>query len=104
MATILIVDDHPVNREFLVTLLGYGGHRLLQAADGAEALVLARAEHPDLIIADILMPTMDGYELVRQLRADAAIAQTPVIFCTAHYLEHEARTLAQQCGVAHHSY
>jgi two-component system cell cycle sensor histidine kinase/response regulator CckA len=101
MATILIVDDHPVNREFLGTVLGYGGHRLLQAADGAAALVLAHAERPDLIIADLLMPTMDGYELVRQLRANAAVAQIPVVFCTAHYLEHEARTLAQQCGVSH---
>ncbi len=45
MATILIVDDRPANREFLVTLLGYGGHRLLQAGDGAEALVAARTVH-----------------------------------------------------------
>lgn len=65
MATILVVDDHPINREFLVTLLRYRGHSLLQAADGAEALQVARAAHPDLIISDILMPTMDGYELVR---------------------------------------
>lgn len=68
MATILIVDDRPVNREFLVTLLSYGGHRLLEAADGADGLAISRAEHPDLIIADILMPTMDGYEFVRLLR------------------------------------
>lgn len=101
MATILIVDDHPLNREFLVTLLGYDNHRLLQATDGVEALALARAEHPHLMIADILMPTMDGYELVRQVRADAEIAPTPVIFCTAHYLEQEARALARQCGVVH---
>src|SRR6266446_5589635 len=77
VATILIVDDRPANREYLVTLLGYGGHRLLEAADGAEALALARAERPDLVIADILMPTMDGYELVRQIRADSVIATTP---------------------------
>src|SRR4051812_43791783 len=63
MATILIVDDRPSNREFLVTLLGYNGHHLLQASDGAEALGVVRTLHPDLIIADILMPTMDGYEL-----------------------------------------
>jgi PAS domain S-box-containing protein len=101
MVTILIVDDRPANREYLVTLLGYGGHRLLQAADGAEALAAARAERPDLVIADILMPTMDGYEFVRQLRADAAVAATAVIFYTAHYLEREARALADACGVAH---
>jgi signal transduction histidine kinase/DNA-binding response OmpR family regulator len=99
MATILIVDDHPTNRQFLVTLLGYHSHRLLEAADGAEALEVARVERPNLIISDILMPTMDGYEFVRQLRADADLAHTPVIFSTAHYLDQEARALAQQCGV-----
>jgi CheY-like chemotaxis protein len=99
MATILIVDDQPANREYLVALLGYGGHRMLEAGDGAEALASARAEHPDLMIADILMPTMDGYELVRQLRADPPIADTPVIFWTAHYHEREALSLAKSCGV-----
>jgi PAS domain S-box-containing protein len=101
VATILIVDDRVTNRDYLVTLLGYANHRLLQAADGAEALATARAEHPELIIADILMPTMDGYELVGRLRADPAIAATPVIFCTAHYHESEARALAAACGVSH---
>lgn len=101
MATILIVDDRALNRKVLVTLLGYRGHRLLEASDGAEALALVRAERPDLVIADVLMPTMDGYELVRQLRADPAIAHTRVIFCTAYYHEREARSLAEACGVAH---
>jgi two-component system cell cycle sensor histidine kinase/response regulator CckA len=80
MATILVVDDHPPNRAFLVTLLGYRGHRLREAADGAEALEQVRMERPDLVIADILMPTMDGYELVRQLRADPTMAPIPVFF------------------------
>src|SRR5437016_5637075 len=100
MAKILVVDDRPTNREFLTTLLGYGGHQLLEAGDGAEALALAKAQRPDLVIADILMPTMDGYELVHQLRADPDIAQTPVIFYTAHYREQEAQALARTCGVA----
>jgi CheY-like chemotaxis protein len=99
MATILIVDDSPANRDFLATLLEYDGHRLLQAGDGIEALTLAQAEPPDLIIADILMPTMDGYELVRQLRSDPRVAHTPVIFWTAHYHERDARVLARRCGV-----
>ena len=94
MATILIVDDSQANRDYLVALLGYDGHRLLEAADGAEALATTRAEHPDLIIADIVMPTIDGYELVRQLRADPSIAQIPVIFLTAHYHEREAQSPA----------
>src|SRR4029079_3249552 len=99
MATILVVDDQTTNREFLVTLLGYHNHQLLEAADGAEALAAARADHPDLVITDVLMPTMDGYAFVRHLRADPTLAHTPVIFYTAAYLEREARALAGECGV-----
>jgi CheY-like chemotaxis protein len=100
MAAILIVDDCPSNRTLLVKLLGYHQHRLLEASDGLEARQLARAERPDLIISDILMPTMDGYEFVRQVRADSVIGHTPVVFCTAHYLNREASALAKACGVA----
>lgn len=100
MAVILIVDDGAANREYLAALLSYGDHRLLQAADGAEGLEIAKTERPDLVIADILMPTMDGYELVRQMRLDPAVASTPVIFCTAHYHEREARALARTCGIS----
>ena len=102
MATILTVDDRPENRSFLTTLLAYGGHRLLEAADGAEALEVARAGRPDLIIADILMPTMDGFELVRQLRADPATAAIPVIFYTAAYQGEESHALAEAGGVVRH--
>ncbi len=100
MATILIVDDAAVNREYIASLLEYSGHKMLQAADGAEALSCIKAERPDLVIADVLMPTMDGFELVRQLRADPSIAQIPVIFWTAHYHEREARALAAAAGVS----
>ena len=99
MAKILMVDDQAENRELVVTLINYRGHQALEAADGAEALALVRAEHPDLVISDILMPTMDGYEFVRQLRADPSIAATEVIFYSAHYREREARNLARDCGV-----
>ncbi len=101
MATVLVVDDHATNRDLVVTLLNYKSHRALEAADGAEALALVRSERPDLVISDILMPTMDGYEFVRQLRADPALAATKVIFYTAHYHEREARKLADSCGVSH---
>src|SRR5579862_2458789 len=99
MATILVVDDRPTNRDLLVTLLGYRKHRVLQASDGDEALRVVLAERPDLIISDILMPTMDGFEFVRRLRADPAFAAAKVIFYTAHYLKHEAQGLAAACGV-----
>jgi signal transduction histidine kinase/CheY-like chemotaxis protein len=99
MANILIVDDRQENREFLATLLGYQGHTLRQASDGLEALQQVRAQTPDLVISDVLMPTMDGYEFVLQLRGDPRFTNTPVIFCTAHYLEREATSLAEKSGV-----
>ncbi len=99
MATILIVDDHVLNRELLMMALEDDGHRLLEASDGLQALKLVMTERPDLVITDILMPRMDGYEFVSRLRADAGIAATPVIFYTATYRESEASVMAQSCGV-----
>jgi two-component system cell cycle sensor histidine kinase/response regulator CckA len=101
MAKILIADDHPRNREYLVDLLRHCGHDLLEAGDGVEALKRVRADHPDLVIADLLMPAMDGYELVRRMRSDVASARTPVIFHSSAYDEAEVRPLAAACGVAH---
>jgi signal transduction histidine kinase/CheY-like chemotaxis protein len=100
MSSILVVDDIAVNRDFLKTILGYADHCVIEASDGAEGLERTRAARPDLVIADILMPTMDGFEFVRRLRAEPAIANTPVIFYTAAYHEHEARKLAGECGVS----
>lgn len=99
MATILIVDDRPLNREFLVILLGYSHHRLLEARDGAEALKIAKTQSLDLIITDILMPTMDGYELVEQLHKIPTLKNIPIIFYTATYRSEEAKKLADSCGV-----
>ena len=100
MAKVLVVDDHASNRELLVTLLKYAGHSSLEAADGYLALAHVRDMRPNLVICDILMPTMDGYEFVRQLRADPDIAHTEVIFYTATFMEREARSLAASCGVS----
>ncbi len=101
MANILVVDDDPTARDLVVTVLSYSGHQMREAGDGAEALIEAQTRPPDLIIADLLMPTMDGFEFVRRLREQAALAQTPVIFYTATYVESEVRNLAQACGVTH---
>jgi two-component system cell cycle sensor histidine kinase/response regulator CckA len=98
MATILVVDDRAANRELLV-ILGDRKHRLLEAADGEDALRIARIERPDLVISDILMPTMDGFEFVRRLRANADLANTKVIFYTAPYHKREAEGLAHKSGV-----
>jgi PAS domain S-box-containing protein len=100
-ATILVVDDHAANRSVLVSLLGYVGHRVVEAADGREALALAQRERPSLVITDLLMPVMDGFDLARRLREDAALAAVPVVFYTATYVESDARALADACGVRH---
>ena len=73
---------------------------MLEAPDGSEALAVILADRPDLIITDVLMPVMDGYELVRQLRLDPATSGIPVVFSTAHYGEREARMLALSIGVS----
>ncbi len=81
-------------------LLSHRGHRVLEAANGVEGLDQVRAEHPDLVITDILMPAMDGYEFVRQLRGEPEGGQAKVMFYSATYLAAEARTAAQACGVS----
>ncbi len=100
MATVLVIDDRAINRDLVRTVLRYRGHEIVAACDAAEGLALARELHPDLVITDVLMPGMDGYELVREIRADPAIAATPVIFYTANYLQEEARPVAEACGVS----
>src|SRR5689334_10042229 len=99
MAKILVVDDRPINRQFLTTLLKYGKHVLLEAGDGQEALIIARGAKPDLIITDILMPKMDGFDFVKKLKNDQSLADIPVIFYSATYRLREAFDLAGKCGV-----
>jgi PAS domain S-box-containing protein len=100
MAIVLVVDDRATNRELVRTLLRYQGHQVIEAHEGAEALEMAHAEHPDLVVTDILMPGMDGYELARELRAAPGTATTPIVFYTANYLEAETRPFADACGVS----
>jgi signal transduction histidine kinase/DNA-binding response OmpR family regulator len=99
MTKILVVDDCVDNRELFVTLLRYRGHQTVEAADGEEALARVKEEHPSLIISDILMPSMDGFEFVRRLRMDPQQRDTAVVFSSAHYLSREATELARAFGV-----
>jgi signal transduction histidine kinase len=99
--TILIVDDRPANRQLLLGMLANHGHRVLEADSAVKGLKMIRKEKPDLIIVDILMPKMHGYEFVRKLRSDRKIAHTAVVFFTAGYIEEESRKLAKACGVHH---
>jgi signal transduction histidine kinase len=99
MATILIVEDRPVDRKLLAMILRAGGHDVIEATDGEEALRTLAGAGAQLVISDILMPTVDGYEFVRRMREDPALASIPVVFYTATYHEREARALANRCGV-----
>ncbi|MDT4926591.1 MAG: hypothetical protein QOG01_4304 [Pseudonocardiales bacterium] len=101
MATVLVVDDRSVNRDLVRTILGYEGYDVLEADSGPEALQLVELRAPDLMISDVLMPGMDGYELARAVRALPASSQLPIVFYTANYLEREARPIAAACGVDH---
>jgi CheY-like chemotaxis protein len=82
-AKILIVDDEAAIREYEATLLGELGHEVLAAADGAEALRLAREKQPDLVLLDIMMPELSGIEVCRQLRADPRTRDIRVIVVSA---------------------
>ena len=80
---ILVVDDNPVNVDILRTRLAVHGYEILTAADGEEALVVARAKQPDLILLDVMMPKMDGIQVCRELRADSSLPFMPIILVTA---------------------
>ena len=80
---ILIVDDNETNRDILVTRLATHGYELSQAADGEEALTAAKAQLPDLILLDVMMPKLDGFEVCRRLKGDATLPFMPIILVTA---------------------
>ncbi len=80
---ILIVDDNPTNVKVLQTRLAAEGYEIITAADGAEGLAAARQHIPDLILLDVMMPNIDGFEVCRRLRADASFPFTPIIMVTA---------------------
>ncbi|MFQ5882414.1 MAG: GAF domain-containing protein [Candidatus Methylomirabilales bacterium] len=90
---VLAIDDDPMTLEFLKATLHKQGLSLLTAPDGLEGIRLARMEKPDLIILDLMMPGMTGFEVVEQLRADPATADIPIIICSAKILTAPDREL-----------
>lgn len=82
-ARILVVDDEERNRRLLVAMLEAEGYAAAEAADGMQALEFARQSPPDIVLLDIMMPGMDGYEVARALKADAATKTIPVVMVTA---------------------
>jgi putative two-component system response regulator len=96
-AKILLVDDEPLNLRLLVTLLKAEGYATISAESGAEALVLAAQRRPDLILLDIMMPEMDGFEVTRMLKADHRTSKIPIIVTTA-LDDHTSRLRALEMG------
>ena len=97
MATLLIVDDEPQVRKLLETLLQYEGYHTLSVGSGEEALALVAEQPPDLILLDIMMPGMDGFEVANQLKGNPATANIPIIMLSA-LSEPSARLSGLQTG------
>lgn len=82
MTMILIIEDHADLRNDITEILGFEGYTVISAGDGTEGLRLAKEEKPDVIVSDIMMPGMDGYEVFRRLHEDAETSKIPFIFMT----------------------
>jgi len=83
-ARILLIEDNPANLELALYLLQARGHTVLCATDGAMGCQLAQTERPDLVLSDLGMPVIDGYEVVRRLRADPACSGLAIVALTAY--------------------
>jgi len=87
MPRLLLVEDNELNRDMLSRRLIRRGFEVVMAVDGAEALVQAQAQHPAVILMDMDLPVIDGWEATRRLKADPATSAIPVIGLTAHAME-----------------
>lgn len=98
MANILLVEDNEMNRDMLSRRLQKRGHNVSMAVDGGAGLEKAKAEKPDLILMDMSLPVIDGWEATRRLKADPATAKIPVIALTAHAMTSDRdKALAAGC-------
>jgi two-component system, cell cycle response regulator DivK len=96
MQKILVVEDVEFNRELIVQLLE-DDYEVLTAADGAEGIRLAEQEHPDLILMDLSLPVIDGWEATRRIKADEALKGIPIIALSAHAMRGDEEK-ARQSG------
>jgi len=95
---ILIVEDQEDNRAIMRDLLNTAGYNLIEAVDGEEGVRLAQSERPDLILMDIQLPILDGYEATRRIRSLAELKSIPIIAVTSYALSgDEAKALAAGC-------
>lgn len=98
MPTILVVEDNEMNRDMLCRRLSRKGYSVLVAQDGVEGLLVAQTESPDLIIMDLSLPRVDGWEVSRRLKADATTSAIPIIALTAHAMSTDKeKALAAGC-------
>ena len=95
--TVLLVEDNEDNLIVYRTILDHVGYRVIEARDGEEGVARARADHPDLILMDLSLPKMDGWEATRRIKADEGTRQIPIIAVTAHALDDD-REKATQVG------
>ena len=93
MKRILAVDDEPHILKLVAFSLKSGGYTVLEASDGLSAIEVARGEQPDLVLMDVMMPALDGYEACRRMKADPEIAAIPVMMLTA-----KTQVAEQQAG------
>ncbi len=96
---ILVVEDQEDNRWILRDLLTSSGYELVEAGDGEQALVMAERQRPDLILMDVQIPLIDGYEVTRRLKADPALRDIPIIVVTSYALSgDESKARAAGCN------
>ena len=91
LATVLVVDDDPVIQRLLKVNFEMEGYDVLVAKDGVDGLEMARAEHPDIVVLDIMMPRMSGLDVVKALKADPDTASIPVMLLSAKAQEADLR-------------
>jgi two-component system cell cycle response regulator DivK len=84
--TILVVEDQEDNRQILRDLLGSAGYEMIEADNGEDAIAMATAHRPDLILMDIQLPILDGYEATRRIKADPSLKDIPIIVVTSYAL------------------
>src|SRR5438093_6570952 len=98
MPKILLVEDNEMNRDMLSRRLERRGYQVVIAVDGEQGLSLAQSEHPDLILMDMSLPVLDGWEATRQLKASPETKSIPIIALTAHAMaSDEQRAKAVGC-------
>lgn len=98
MKTILVVDDRPTNITLLEDILQEAGYAVLSALDGEQGLERAKGQRPDLIISDILMPNIDGFQFCHMVRTTPELTQTPFLFLTGAYVSEEDERFAIKLG------